>query len=236
MAKRGRKRKNFEFEEARDLVRRESLSSLVDYKKWYAFNRPSRLPKRPDRAYKMDWKGWSDFLGTNNPFPCVKRSYRPYREARAFAHSLRFSNRQQWLDYCRSGKKPKDVPARPDIVYQKSKEWFTWREFLGYNVAERIVSNVESNHIMFILKAPNRPSNVFNIGSTNGGTSAVFHIQNEYKYQIVAMFAHDGKFDINSFITRFAAPFWDGNQGEYVVFNLAELMNALSEQLNQVHI
>jgi hypothetical protein len=35
---------------------------------------------------------------------------------------------QAWLDYCASGKKPADIPDRPDIVY--ADEWKGWDDFL----------------------------------------------------------------------------------------------------------
>lgn len=235
MAQRGRKRRSFPFEEARELIRKESLSSKVDFDKWHSFNKPSRIPKRPDRAYKHQWKGWSNFLGTNNPFPCVRRSFRPYKDARAFAHSLGLQNRTQWFDFCRDGKKPKDIPSRPDLFYAKSREWYTWREFLGYTALERLTANTQTETIIYVMKPPNLPNNVYRIGITNGGKSSLVAAQTQGGFTIAAMFFHDGKFDWRSLLAKHSTPYWHGSGvEEYVVHGVAEFLNGLSERLNRV--
>ena len=37
--------------------------------------------------------------------------------------------RRAWEEYCRSGNKPADIPARPDLVYHT--EWKGWQDWLG---------------------------------------------------------------------------------------------------------
>ena len=37
------------------------------------------------------------------------------QKARAFVHSLGLKSRAEWSDYCRSSKKPTDIPADPSI-------------------------------------------------------------------------------------------------------------------------
>ena len=48
----GRPRRHLEFEEARLFVRSQQLSSVGQYKKWWDLNKPTNVPKCPDRAYK----------------------------------------------------------------------------------------------------------------------------------------------------------------------------------------
>ena len=98
----GRPRLNYEFEEARELVHGECLASVGLYEKWWILNTPARIPKRPDRAYKIDWVSWKDFLGSNNPFPFVKRSFRTFVDSKSFVHQLGLSTKSDWFDYVRT--------------------------------------------------------------------------------------------------------------------------------------
>jgi len=36
----------------------------------------------------------------------------------------------EWREYCKSGKKPINIPASPDKTY-KNKGWISWGDFLG---------------------------------------------------------------------------------------------------------
>ncbi len=55
---------------------------------------------------------------------------KPFEEARAFARDLGLKNIEQWLDYCKSGKKPNDIPHKPDRIY-KNKGWKSYGDWLG---------------------------------------------------------------------------------------------------------
>ena len=57
-----------------------------------------------------------------------KHNWRPYMEARKFARSLKLKNRSDWILYCKSSKIPKDIPKRPDVIYE---EWISYPDFLG---------------------------------------------------------------------------------------------------------
>lgn len=37
--------------------------------------------------------------------------------------------REDWRAYCRSGNKPADIPARPDVAYPG--EWMGWADWIG---------------------------------------------------------------------------------------------------------
>ena len=54
--------------------------------------------------------------------------WRSFKEAKKFARSLKLKNLGDWRTYCTSGKKPKDIPSRPDVKY---KEWISYPDFLG---------------------------------------------------------------------------------------------------------
>ena len=65
--------------------------------------------------------------------------YRSYSQARNFAIKLKLKSSSDWYRYSKSGKKPKDIPSSPIIVYRK--EWKVnggWGGFLGTgNVASQ---------------------------------------------------------------------------------------------------
>ena len=54
-----------------------------------------------------------DWLGTGTVATHL-RQYRSFKEARAFVRGLGLKSEAEWRDYCKSGKKPDDIPANPD--------------------------------------------------------------------------------------------------------------------------
>ena len=91
-------------------------------------------------AYEKDWKGWGDWLGTGTLEPSA-RIYRPFYDAREFVHSLKIKGKEDWKDYCNSGKKPSDIPSNPNSVYEK--EWTWWADWLGYEEKDWSVRKVK---------------------------------------------------------------------------------------------
>jgi superfamily II DNA or RNA helicase len=53
---------------------------------------------------------------------------RPWEQAREWARGLGI-NSSEWRDFCKTDKKPIDIPADPHRAY--SREWTDWRDFLG---------------------------------------------------------------------------------------------------------
>jgi hypothetical protein len=47
--------------------------------------------------------------------------YRSFEEARKYVHTLGLGNRDEWNAYCKSNKKPEDIPASPAKTYKS--EW-----------------------------------------------------------------------------------------------------------------
>lgn len=86
--------------------------------------KPADIPSTPSRTYKNEWKGMGDWLGTNKD-----RKYKTFEEARAAVHILKLSNKNEWTLYCKSGKKPADIPSTPWRKYKK--EWKSMGDWLG---------------------------------------------------------------------------------------------------------
>ena len=59
-----------------------------------------------------------------------KKTYRSFTEARKFVHKLELKNRDECSIFCKSGKKPDDIPSYPAGVY-KNKGWKNLGDWLG---------------------------------------------------------------------------------------------------------
>src|SRR5687767_8980826 len=58
------------------------------------------------------------------------RNWRPFKEARSFAHNLKYKNKTQWAIWAKSHVRPDDIPATPNEVYI-NKGWNGWGDWLG---------------------------------------------------------------------------------------------------------
>jgi len=59
----------------------------------------------------------------------MKKQYRNFTSARKFAQKLNLNTREDWNEYCKSGKKPIDIPTNTYQIYNE--EWISWGDFLG---------------------------------------------------------------------------------------------------------
>lgn len=124
------------FEEARKFVH---LLRIRNVKEWFKYcdsgKRPKDIPYNPDRIYKnTGWKSYADWLGTAALPSDFK--YRDFKEARRFVRNLRLEGTREWSDYCKSGKKPDDIPYAPYTVYADD-GWISMEDWLG---AERDIT------------------------------------------------------------------------------------------------
>ena len=103
------------FEEARIFAQKMELNSRNEWMEYgRAGKKPNDIPANPADVYAADWNGWGDWLGTGRR---RGSGWRPFEEAHAFVGRLKFKSEDDWRVYCRSGKKPDDIPSRPDVVY-----------------------------------------------------------------------------------------------------------------------
>ena len=110
---------------------RSHFKSSVEFVKYRKSGKlPKDIPGFPSQTYKnKGWKGWGDFLGTGRIALRLRR-YKPFREARKFVRNLQLKSNSEWLTYCKSGKKPSDLPSNIERVY-KNKGWKGCKDFLG---------------------------------------------------------------------------------------------------------
>lgn len=117
------------FEEAREFVQKLGLESAREWRKYVnSGNKPDNVPANPNLVYKDEWKGFEDWLG----YIAKRSSYReflPFEEAREFVRKLNLDGFIEWKKYCEAGKKPINIPSRPDVTYKD--EWKDIRDWLG---------------------------------------------------------------------------------------------------------
>jgi formylglycine-generating enzyme required for sulfatase activity len=119
------------FSEARAYAISLGLNSQPEWKTYAkSGKRPQDIPASPHRVYAKDgWVGIGDWLGTGrvaNRF----RQFRSFNEARAFARRLRLKSEAEWRAYCKSGKKPANIPASPMHTYADD-GWVGMGDWLG---------------------------------------------------------------------------------------------------------
>jgi hypothetical protein len=102
--------------------------------------KPDDIPAYPNKAYeKYGWKGYRDWLGL------PERRWRPFKEARQYARSLKLKSLKEWLEFARGenpdlGKKPDDIPVRPLDIY-KFEGWSGYNNWLGLSEQWRSFRN-----------------------------------------------------------------------------------------------
>jgi len=85
----------------------------------------------------------------------MKKEYRSFEDARKFVRKLKLKLRNDWLEYAKSVKRPKDIPSNPNTIY-KNKGWVSMGDFLGtgtvstrhrqylkFNVAKKFVQSLK---------------------------------------------------------------------------------------------
>lgn len=230
--KRGRRRVNMSMEEAMTRVRAEGVQSMTEYRKWWDWMRPVRLPKMPDRAYKSEWKGWPYFLGTNNKYPTPNANFWKYDKAKAFVHTLGLRNKNEWLDFVKSGKKPPQIPARPDAHYRD--DWFSWKEWVGRSLLDRVDTTLSNKEILYIIKYHDKPSNVFRVGISKNTREEFYENAPLRGFDVKDLFNYDGVFDWKTVLSEHANQYWNSDGSDYVFKDFFGFRNILSDWLTRV--
>jgi hypothetical protein len=119
------------FKKARAFVHGVGLKSTSEWSDYCkSGNKPEDILATPARAYaEAGWSGMGDWLGTDTVAPYL-RKYWPFKKARAHVRRLDLKSGQEWQEYCKSGKKPDDIPAAVERVYPKS-GWAGMGDWLG---------------------------------------------------------------------------------------------------------
>ena len=106
------------FKEAKKFVHSLKLNRDQDWRDFCkSSKKPKDIPADPRYYYKNEFKGMGDWLGTGRT-AFKNQKWRSYDDAKKFVHSLKLLDREDWVNYCKSGKKPDDIPVSPYNVYK----------------------------------------------------------------------------------------------------------------------
>jgi hypothetical protein len=181
------------YEEAKKLVQDEMIPSRAKYIEWWDANKPKALPRFPYRVYK-EWVSWNEFLGTNNKFQEVGKKWRSLEEATVWAHKLNLKSQKEWMDWCRENKDklPADIPARPDLVFER---WRSWNHWLGNKPVQAVEAkrDAEKRKLFYIIRMPDVPMNVYTFGTEEGGISALKERWQREKFHVAKLFWFDNE-------------------------------------------
>jgi len=125
------KRKFRSIANAKKYIQKFGIKGQYAWAVWLKTNKlPKDIPNDPGSFYRKQgtWKGWGDFLGTGNIAP-INKTYCSFSQAKKFARKSGMKSQTQWRKYCKSGKKPDEIPMAVQTIYKK--EWKGWGDFLG---------------------------------------------------------------------------------------------------------
>jgi hypothetical protein len=236
--KSGPERTSFTYEEAKQIIRTQGVYSKAGYEKWWNYNTPYGMPKRPDIIYHRDNGSftWSDFLGVEKktwPQNVRNLDFGTYEECKKFTYTLGLKSKMEWINYCRKHELPKNIPRAPQHYYTNKRRvsWISWADFLGYDFSKRHEFLVEAKRpILFVVRMPGKPFNVYKINVLYGESQDVLNLQQKTGFQIIRCF-YLNKPDDNwlQIINKSCKPYALGDDDEYSAFNIAELLSDLSD-------
>jgi hypothetical protein len=119
------------FRNARAFVHGLKLQSFAEWRDYCTSGKkPADIPVNPNQTYvESGWVGYGDWLGTGMVAPRL-RQYRSFKKARTFVRGLGLKSVADWYQYCKSGKKPDDIPNAPDQKFAGA-GWVSWGDWLG---------------------------------------------------------------------------------------------------------
>lgn len=120
------------FNEARSWARSLNLCSEREWRLHRKQGLPVGIPTNPNRTYKDDWRGWPDWLGSQNhvknPSKFYQRKFKSFRDCQKWALKEKIKSQTEWNFRSKNNLLPRDVPSNPDKKYVK--DWKSWGDFL----------------------------------------------------------------------------------------------------------
>jgi len=116
------------FEEAREYVRK---LGLKDVKEWNEFKKskefPENIPKNPKKY--PEFTNITNWISTSEKYSSPKSKMMSFEDAKKFVRSMGFKGQKEWYQYCKSGKKPTNIPFSPYTAYKD--KWINLADWLG---------------------------------------------------------------------------------------------------------
>ena len=103
-------------DKAKEYVFKLNLNNEHEWRKYLNTNKiPENIPKYPDSYYRIKENHGQDG-------EIFRKNYLDYLSARKFVHSLKLKNSIEWIKYCASGKRPKNIPFTSEM-YKDHKDY-----------------------------------------------------------------------------------------------------------------
>jgi hypothetical protein len=120
------------YEEAKAYAQTTGIKTSIDWR--FNANHPEGIVKEPQTFYKASgWVSWAEFLNSDKVSNSKRNDYfLPYNEARDYVHTLNLLGHKEWVEYCKSGKRPNFIPTMPYKHY-KDNGWVDWFDWLNIN-------------------------------------------------------------------------------------------------------
>lgn len=167
----GKVKETYPYHLAKQIVQTQGITSKKDFERWWNFNQPRGVPKKPDIIYKREMGAftWGDFLGIKNEFPEHQMNYRSYEECKKFVYTLGLKNSLEWYKFVKQKEKPIDIPSAPMHYYGKHGKWISWKDFLGYDISKRHEYLMQTKKpMLYIARLKNQPINMIRINVLMG--------------------------------------------------------------------
>lgn len=104
---------------------------------------------------------------------------------------------------------------------------------MGVHVTDRVAALGETDNIIYVIKYPELPSNVYTIGITNEGKSGILERQRQYGFSIVAGYYHDNTSNWFAKIEPFLRQYHVGDKN-FICYNINDVLSTLSMAYLQV--
>ena len=164
------------FDEARKYVKSLKLKSQKEWTSYCKSGKlPSNIPLTPESVYlNKGWDGYSNWVGSTHGKYIQKGKGRwSFEKSREYVHKLNIKGLNGWIAYCKSGKRPPEIPASPHTSYRHEgwEGYGDWTgtgnkrsiSFLPFEEAKHYVQNLKiKNQTEYKKwsKSKQRPSNI----------------------------------------------------------------------------
>jgi hypothetical protein len=117
------------FHEAREFARQLGLKGQKEWQAWVkSGDRPEGIPSDPSKAYPAEWVSLGDWLGTGR-IASKNKKFTSFHKARKFVRELDLKGQADWRSWCKSNKRPSNIPSNPATVY--ASQWISWGDWFG---------------------------------------------------------------------------------------------------------
>jgi len=140
------------------------------------------------------------------------------------------------MDFCRENKDklPPDIPARPDLVYER---WRSWSHWLGNKPVEAVEAKkeAEKRKIFYIIRMPEVPMNVLNFGTEEFGLSGMKERWERDHYHLVKFYWYNPEkaIEIKRCVDMLTTPYKEDDR-QRIVPNVFEVMYYLDMLMDSV--